>query len=81
MYLGGSRADAARAIAVDADGNSYVAGQAFRAGDRAEGFVAKTSADGSRVLWTAYLEASRLTRCRWARGGTFGLAAARPFFN
>jgi len=55
VYLGGSRADAARAIAVDADGNSYVAGQAFRNANRPEAFVAKTSADGSRVLWTTYL--------------------------
>ena len=66
-YLGGSREDAGRGIAVDSDGNAYVAGytssldfpvqnalQSKRGGAR-DAFIAKVSADGSSLLYSTYL--------------------------
>jgi Tol biopolymer transport system component len=66
-YLGGSREDAGRGIAVDADGNAYVAGytssldfpvqnalQKTRGGAR-DGFIAKVSTDGTTLVYSTYL--------------------------
>ncbi|MFN0100991.1 MAG: FG-GAP-like repeat-containing protein [Bryobacteraceae bacterium] len=55
VYFGGSGADRANAVALDADGGAYVAGQITRSGGRKNAFVSKTNADGSEVLWTSYL--------------------------
>jgi hypothetical protein len=68
-YLGGSRYDYARGIALDSEGNIYLAGQtsstdfettdsAFQqtyAGGAADAFVMKLSADGLRALYSTYL--------------------------
>jgi hypothetical protein len=66
-YLGGSRDATATAIAVDADGNTYVAGQTLSAdfpltdplqptiaADRAA-FIAKLNRDGSGLVYATYL--------------------------
>src|SRR5581483_10088248 len=66
-YLGGSSEDAANGIALDAQGNIYVAGftssaefPVFRGfqltpGGEGDAFVAKISADGAHVLYATYL--------------------------
>ena len=66
-YFGGSGYDAGNAVAIDAAGNIYVAGTTtstdfpvFKAaqptiGGAGDAFVAKISADGSRVLFTTFL--------------------------
>ncbi|MGH9774912.1 MAG: SBBP repeat-containing protein, partial [Candidatus Acidiferrales bacterium] len=66
-YFGGSGEDGANAIAVDAAGDIYLAGATtstdfpvFKAlqstsGGGVDGFVAKFSGDGSRVLYATYL--------------------------
>lgn len=59
-YLGGSADDEALAIAVDADGNACVAGRTFSSDfpykngfqTRGSAFVARLSADGSRLLYS-----------------------------
>jgi uncharacterized repeat protein (TIGR01451 family) len=69
-YLGGSGADAGNGIAVDSAGDVYVAGvtdsrdfpavsaaQPSAAG-QADGFVAKISGDGSRIIYATYLGGS-----------------------
>jgi hypothetical protein len=66
-YLGGTQDDYAQAIAVDNDGNAYVAGytgstdfptadaeQSSNAGG-ADAFVVKLSADGSKLVYSTYL--------------------------
>jgi hypothetical protein len=66
-YLGGARDDTATAIAVDTDGNAYVAGQTLSAdfplkdplqpaiaANRAA-FIAKLNRDGSSLLYATYL--------------------------
>jgi uncharacterized repeat protein (TIGR01451 family) len=66
-YLGGSSADSAQAIAVDASGNAYVAGdtvsttfptmkplQAANCGS-SDAFVAKMKASGSALVYSTYL--------------------------
>jgi len=55
VYFGGAGADNGNAVAIDANGNAFIAGQAARAAGRKGAFAAKTNADGSEVLWTAYL--------------------------
>ncbi|MGH9747651.1 MAG: Ig-like domain-containing protein [Candidatus Acidiferrales bacterium] len=66
-YLGGSGEDAGNAIAVDASGNAYVAGATSSTdfptmhaaqtsgGGGVDAFVAKISADGSRVVFATYI--------------------------
>lgn len=55
VYFGSTGADHANAVAIDADGNAYVAGQMSRtSGRRGGAFVSKTKADGSEVVWTSY---------------------------
>jgi hypothetical protein len=69
-YLGGQGSDAGGGIAVDTAGNAYVAGytlsadfplaqplQATLAGD-GDGFVAKISPDGSRLIYSTFLGGS-----------------------
>lgn len=69
-FLGGSGADDATAVAVDSQGNAYVAGgtyssnfptqgplQGARAGGQ-DAFVSKLSPDGSTVLYSTYLGGS-----------------------
>jgi hypothetical protein len=70
-YLGGSGADGACGIAVDAAGNAYITGLAFspdfptanalkpRDGPNGNAFVAKLSADGSALVYSTYLGGSR----------------------
>src|SRR6202167_3519361 len=66
-YLGGSGEDAGHAIAIDANGNMYVAGtttstdfptfkpaQSSLGGDQ-DAFIAEISADGSHLLFATYL--------------------------
>ena len=66
-YLGGSREDVGRGIAVDSAGNAYVAGytssddfplqsalQSKRGGAR-DAFIAKISADGTTLIYSTYL--------------------------
>jgi hypothetical protein len=71
-YLGGSGRDEADAIAVDADGNAYVAGEtssldfpttpgAFQttySGGMSKAFVTKLNADGSGLIYSTYLGGS-----------------------
>jgi hypothetical protein len=65
-YLGGNGADTANGIAIDGAGNAYVAGDttstsfpatAFQKTIRGapDGFIAKLSADGSRLVYSTYL--------------------------
>ncbi|PYV17026.1 MAG: hypothetical protein DMG07_06690, partial [Acidobacteria bacterium] len=69
-YLGGGVSDSAAGIAVDAEGNAYLAGHtassdfptanpvqpAFGGGDtRGDAFVTKLSSDGSALLYSTYL--------------------------
>lgn len=66
-YLGGDESDSATAIAVDKDGNAFVAGvtsarnfptmNPFQAasGGGADAFVAKLNSAGSALLWSTYL--------------------------
>jgi uncharacterized protein (TIGR03437 family) len=67
-YLGGSNSDAAFALAVDSAGNAYVAGRTVSAdfpvtanafqkqlAGQANAFVAKISADGSRLIYSTFL--------------------------
>jgi uncharacterized protein (TIGR03437 family) len=66
-YLGGSSTDQAKAVAVDAAGNIYVAGltessdfysvSAFQPalGGYADGFIAKISADGTAILYSSFM--------------------------
>ncbi len=56
VYFGGSAADVANAVAVDGEGNAYVAGSMTREAGKKSAFVSKTKADGTEVLWTAYLD-------------------------
>ncbi|HEU0122002.1 MAG TPA: FG-GAP-like repeat-containing protein [Bryobacteraceae bacterium] len=56
LYFGGSGADVANSVAVDADGNAYVAGQVTQQSKVATAFVSKTKPDGSDVTWTVYLD-------------------------
>ena len=58
-YLGGSSADSADALAVDAAGNSYVAGWTVDPvyGD-ADAFVAKLAPDGATAIFTTILPGS-----------------------
>lgn len=74
-FLGGSRHDVPHAIAVDAAGSVYVAGEtnstdfpvtagAFRTaspdgGSADDGFVTKLNASGSALVWSTYLGGSR----------------------
>ena len=53
-YLGGPGDDRALAVATDAAGNSYVAGQSTRGGDVRYGFVAKYSPTGA-LLYVNFL--------------------------
>lgn len=55
VYLGGSGADNGRAVALDSNGNAYIAGQTARGAGRMSAFIAKTNASGSEILWTSYL--------------------------
>jgi hypothetical protein len=69
-YLGGDGIDAAYDVAVDADGNPYVAGFTSSAGFASDGafqgtgggggdaFVAKLAADGKSIEWLTYLGGS-----------------------
>jgi uncharacterized protein (TIGR03437 family) len=69
-YLGGSLQDQANAVATDASGNLFVAGltqssdfpniSAFQStfGGVADGFIAKISADGTKVLYASFLGGS-----------------------
>ncbi len=69
-YLGGRNIDQANAVAVDPAGNAYVAGftlssdfpvvNAFQSsfGGYADAFLAKISADGTRILYSSYLGSS-----------------------
>jgi hypothetical protein len=61
VYFGGSGTDIANAVAVDADGNAYVAGQMTDAGGNGTAFVSKTKGDGSEVLWTTRLNGRSAT--------------------
>ncbi|MEP7339664.1 MAG: SBBP repeat-containing protein [Acidobacteriota bacterium] len=66
-FLGGNRADEARAIAVDALGNAYVTGYTFsldfpmanalqrQYGGNVDAFVAKINANGSALLYSTFL--------------------------
>jgi uncharacterized protein (TIGR03437 family) len=65
-YYGGSSSDAANAIALDAQGNAYIAGSSYSTslpgtvgaghkGSPGDAFVAKINAGGSSVGWLAYL--------------------------
>jgi hypothetical protein len=65
-YLGGSGADTANAIALDAAGNSYVVGDTtslnfpatgFQTGNRGsqDAFIAKLSSSGQQLLFSTYL--------------------------
>jgi hypothetical protein len=74
-YLGSSGADSSNAIAVDASGNIYIAGQTASAvfpgaattvftETRTDGFLAKISPDGSSVLYTGYLAGDANTEIR-----------------
>jgi len=56
VYFGGSEADVATAVAVDADGSAYVAGQMTQPGGKKSAFLTKTKGDGSEVLWTSKLD-------------------------
>lgn len=56
VYFGGSAADVANSVAVDGEGNAYVAGSMTREAGKKSAFVSKTKADGTEVLWTAYLD-------------------------
>ncbi len=70
-YLGGSAADSATAIAVDASGQAYVAGTASSkdfpvlnayqkvAAGGTKAFVAKLSVDGGSLLYSTYLGGSK----------------------
>lgn len=69
-YLGGTGGEAGRAIAVDKAGNAYVTGETTStdlpgvgslrrvSGGGTDVFIAKLSADGSRLLYTTYLGGS-----------------------
>src|ERR1019366_5313710 len=68
-YLGGNASDAANGIAVDASGSAYVVGDTtsfsfpstgFQRGIHGvqDAFVAKLSADGSRLAYSTYLGGS-----------------------
>ncbi|HYR55669.1 MAG TPA: SBBP repeat-containing protein [Myxococcaceae bacterium] len=71
-YVGGSRYDYGRGIAVDSAGNVYLAGQAsssdfmttdsvvqrYYGGGPSDAFVMKISSDGSTVLYSTYLGGS-----------------------
>ncbi|NKF20800.1 SBBP repeat-containing protein [Solimonas marina] len=71
-YFGGSSSDYGRAIAVDTEGQAYVAGytassdfpitagayQTTFAGGSYDGFVAKLSADGSSLVYSTYIGGS-----------------------
>jgi hypothetical protein len=52
IYLGGAGADRANSLAVDAEGNVYVAGESTGNGARAKSFLSKMNADGTEVLWS-----------------------------
>jgi hypothetical protein len=66
-YLGGGGHDSANAIAVDAAGNAYIAGDTYSSdfpvsnafqgssGGGQDGFVAKLNPAGSALLWSTYL--------------------------
>jgi hypothetical protein len=66
-YLGGGGHDSANAIAVDAAGNAYIAGDTYSSdfpasnafqgssGGGQDGFVAKLNPAGSVLLWSTYL--------------------------
>ena len=70
-FLGGSGPDAGNAIAVDSDGNVYVAGETQSAnfpisggfqtsvGPGRHGFVVKLSPNGSSVVWSSFLGGSQ----------------------
>jgi hypothetical protein len=68
-YLGGTRTDAGQGIAVDAQGDVYLAGSttspdfpvttgASLAGDLEDVFISKISADGSGLVYSTYLGGS-----------------------
>lgn len=70
-YIGGSMNDAARGIAVDANGSAYIVGetastdfptaspiQSAYGGGSLDGFVAKLSPDGSTLVYSTYLGGS-----------------------
>ena len=71
-FLGGSRNDDARSIALDADGNAYVTGETSSddfpvsvgaldtaLGGSRDAYVTKLSADGSAIVYSTYLGGSR----------------------
>ena len=93
-YLGGSAADSGNGIAVDTAGNAYVVGDTtslnFPAGGRQrangggqDAFVAKLSADGSRLTYSTYLGGSNTdhgaaiavdtTGAAWVAGATWSV--------
>jgi hypothetical protein len=72
-YLGGTGQDAAYGIAVDSNGNDYVAGSttfpdfpitagsfqtSFKGGVQGDAFISKLSADGSTLLYSTFLGGS-----------------------
>ncbi len=88
--LGGSASDAGNSIAVDGNGDAYVAGQADSAdfplknqitGQSGTGFLAEVSPDGTNLIFSTRTGGDRATRVlRDAQGNleVFGLAAQYP---
>jgi uncharacterized protein (TIGR03437 family) len=93
-YLGGSDADEAYGVAVDASGAAYVTGQTFSTNFPAldawqtspsGAFLTKFAPDGSSVVWSSYLGgsigravAADAAGCVYATGGTFAFKACEP---
>jgi uncharacterized protein (TIGR03437 family) len=70
-YLGGSCFDAANSLALDAGGNAWLAGTSnsadfpvvdpFETKSSSTGFVSELSADGSKLLFSSFAEASSMS--------------------
>lgn len=74
-YLGGTNADTSRGVAVDGNGNAYVAGSTYSTNfpivngfqttlkGYNDGFVAKFNAAGSALLYSTYLGSANYDEC------------------
>jgi hypothetical protein len=91
-YLGGSKNDIANAIAVDAQGNIYVAGSpspdfpvtpgaAFTNPSGAAGFVAKLNPSGSRLVYATFIPAFEVKALALDPNGNAYIACGGPAFT